>query len=45
MTKAKLCRWGILGAANIARKNWDAIRHAENATLIAVASRSKSRAE
>ena len=45
MTTEKLCRWGILGAANIARKNWDSIRHAENATLVAVASRSKPRAE
>jgi predicted dehydrogenase len=39
------CRWGILGAANIARKNWKAIRMAENATLIAVASREPSRAK
>jgi predicted dehydrogenase len=45
MTTEKFCRWGILGAANIARKNWDSIRHAENATLVAVASRSKPRAE
>jgi predicted dehydrogenase len=45
MTSEKLCRWGILGAANIARKNWDAIRHAENATLLAVASRSQAKAE
>ena len=26
------CRWGILGAATIARKNWQAIRDAGNAT-------------
>jgi predicted dehydrogenase len=39
-----VCRWGILGAANIARKNWKAIRLAENATLIAVASRDPARA-
>ncbi|MDB6003214.1 MAG: gfo 1 [Prosthecobacter sp.] len=39
------CRWGILGAAFIARKNWQAIRDAGNATLIAVASRDLSRAE
>lgn len=38
------CRWGILGTANIARKNWQAIRLAENATLTAVASRSLERA-
>lgn len=35
----KHCRWGILGTANIARKNWQAIRDAGNARLIAVASR------
>jgi predicted dehydrogenase len=39
-----ICRWGILGAANIARKNWKAIRYAGNATLIAVASRDANRA-
>lgn len=38
------CRWGILGAAFIARKNWQAIRDADNATLIAVASREVARA-
>ncbi|MBY0460155.1 MAG: Gfo/Idh/MocA family oxidoreductase, partial [Gemmataceae bacterium] len=41
---SNLCRWGILGAANIARKNWKAIRLAENATLTAVASRDVARA-
>jgi predicted dehydrogenase len=41
---AKLCRWGILGTANIARKNWQAIRNASNATLLAVASRDSERA-
>ncbi len=35
----KTCRWGILGAAFIARKNWQAIRDAGNSTLVAVASR------
>ena len=39
------CRWGILGSAWIARKNWLAIRNAENCTLAAVASRSLERAE
>ena len=39
------CRWGILGAAFIARKNWQAIRDAGNATLVAVASRDLSRAQ
>jgi predicted dehydrogenase len=39
-----LCRWGILGTANIARKNWKAIRNAGNAVLTAVASRDVDRA-
>jgi predicted dehydrogenase len=39
-----VCRWGILGTANIARKNWKAILNSENATLIAVASRDAARA-
>jgi len=39
----QMCRWGILGTANIARKNWHAIRNAGNATLVAVASRSVDR--
>ena len=34
-----MCRWGILGAAQIARKNWQAIRNAPNCALTAVASR------
>src|SRR5580692_11082825 len=34
-----ICRWGILGTAEIARKNWLAIRNAENCSLWAVASR------
>ena len=34
-----VCRWGILGAANIACKNWQAIRRAANCSLTAVASR------
>ncbi len=39
------CRWGILGTANIARKNWQAIHNSGNATLSAVASRESSKAE
>ena len=39
-----VCRWGVLGAANIARKNWKAMRLAENSTLLAVASRDPDRA-
>ncbi|WP_395744081.1 Gfo/Idh/MocA family protein [Prosthecobacter sp.] len=45
MTPPTHCRWGILGAAFIARKNWQAIRDAGNATLVAVASRDLSRAQ
>ena len=40
---ARVCRWGILGTAGIARKNWQAIRLAGNAALVAVASRSLER--
>ncbi len=40
-----ICRWGILGTANIARKNWNAIRLAENSSLVAVASREIGRAQ
>jgi predicted dehydrogenase len=40
-----VCRWGILGTANIARKNWKAIRLAETATLVAVASRDVAKAQ
>ena len=38
MNKAKL-RWGILSTAEIARKNWMAIRHSGNGVVTAVASR------
>ena len=38
-----VCRWGILGTAGIARKNWKAIALAGNAALTAVASRSLDR--
>ncbi len=39
------CRWGFLSTAFIGRKNWQAIRLAENARLTAVASRDKSRSQ
>jgi predicted dehydrogenase len=45
MNTDKICRWGILGTANIARKNWKAIRNSGNSRLVAVASRSKDRAQ
>jgi predicted dehydrogenase len=38
-----VCRWGILGTAGIARKNWQAIALAGNATLAAVGSRTLDR--
>jgi predicted dehydrogenase len=41
---ASVCRWGILGTANIARKNWKAMRLAGNSTLSAVASRDVAKA-
>lgn len=43
MSKEK-CRWGILGTAGIARKNWQAIRLSGNGELVAVGSRTESRA-
>ena len=42
MTENKL-RWGILGAAQIARKNWQAIHNTGNSTVVAVASRDVER--
>ena len=41
----KLCRWGILGSAGIAQKNWQSIRNAENAELVAVASRDVAKSQ
>ena len=40
---ADQCRWGILGTANIARKNWKAIWNSANATVVAVGSRTAER--
>jgi len=40
-----ICRWGILGSAGIARKNWQSIKNSGNATLVGVASRSIDRAQ
>jgi predicted dehydrogenase len=42
---APVCRWGILGAANIARKNWKGIRLSGNGVITAVASRDPARAK
>ncbi len=44
MTDAQ-CRWGIVGTATIAQKNWKSIWNAANATLSAVASRDVSRSQ
>jgi predicted dehydrogenase len=38
-------RWGILGTAAIARKNWKAIRHSGNSVISAVASRDLERSK
>lgn len=38
-----VCRWGILGTATIARKNWKSIFLSGNGRLVAVASRSVER--
>lgn len=40
-----ICRWGFLSTAAIARKNWKAIRLSGNGRVVAVASRSRDRAE
>lgn len=41
---ANKLRWGILSTAQIARKNWKAIYHTGNGTIVAVASRDVERA-
>jgi predicted dehydrogenase len=40
-----LMRWGILGTANIAQKNWKAISNSQNCRVSAVASRSLARSQ
>src|SRR5688572_2663790 len=45
MAASNVCRWGILGSAGIARKNWRAIYNAGNSIVAAVASRSPASAE
>lgn len=39
-----ICRWGILGTAGIAKKNWQAIKLSGNARVQAVASRTQESA-
>jgi predicted dehydrogenase len=41
----KKCRWGILSAAGIARKNWHSIALSGNGETAAVASRSRDKAQ
>lgn len=43
MSNEKLLRWGILGAAEIAKKNWRAIANTSNGSVVAVASRKLDR--
>lgn len=45
MTSKTICRWGVLGTASIARKNWHALLNAGNSRIIAVASRSREKAQ
>ncbi|HEV2394826.1 MAG TPA: Gfo/Idh/MocA family oxidoreductase [Verrucomicrobiae bacterium] len=40
-----LLRWGIMGTANIARKNWKAIWNSQNGRVAAVASRDPRRSQ
>ena len=40
-----VCRWGFLGTAAIARKNWKAVRLSGNGRVTAVASRSVAKAQ
>jgi predicted dehydrogenase len=42
---AQICRWGILGTAGIAKKNWQSIRNSGNGVVVGVASRSIERAQ
>lgn len=44
-SEQRVCRWGILGTAGIARKNWNGIFHSGNGRVAAVASRSAASAQ
>ncbi len=44
-TSARKCRWGILGTANIARRNWLSILLSGNGEVTCVASRNAARAD
>ena len=41
----KICRWGILSTAGIAKKNWHSIANSGNGHVVAVASRSTAKAQ
>ena len=41
----KVCRWGFMGTATIARKNWLAVKNSGNGRIVAVASRSGARSQ
>ncbi|MEM7454366.1 MAG: Gfo/Idh/MocA family oxidoreductase [Planctomycetota bacterium] len=45
MNDNRKCRWGIMSTAQIANKNWQAIKLAGNAVVAAVASRSAEKAQ
>ncbi|MBN3779388.1 Gfo/Idh/MocA family oxidoreductase [Burkholderia sp. Ac-20345] len=44
-TAEESCRWGILGTASIAKKNWHSIINAGNSRIVAVGSRSGENAQ
>ena len=41
----KICRWGILSTAGIAKKNWASIANSGNGQIVAVASRDVAKAQ
>ncbi len=41
----RICRWGILSTAGIAKKNWHSIANSGNGRIVAVASRSVEKAQ
>ncbi len=41
---SQICRWGFVSAANIARKNWLAVKNSGNGQVVAVASRQPEKA-
>lgn len=41
----KICRWGILSTAGIAKKNWHSIVNSQNGQIVAVASRTVEKAQ